>query len=89
MVERQVRHMARLVDDLLDVSRVTRGKIALRKETIDLAGTVTRAIEAALPTINARSHGLQLSLPGEKVTLFADPARLEQVHLSRQHCWYR
>ena len=49
MVERQVQHLARLVDDLLDVSRITRGKISLRKEPVDLATVVARAVEAARP----------------------------------------
>jgi len=79
VVERQVRHMTRLVDDLLDASRMTRGRIALRKEVVDLATCVAHAVETVRPLIDARGHELSLSLPSEAVRLSADPTRLEQV----------
>ena len=78
-IERQVEHMTRLIDDLLDVSRITRGKIELRQEAVVLSTLVTRAVEAARPVIDERGHRLTLDLPQGPVTLSADPARLEQV----------
>jgi signal transduction histidine kinase len=78
-IERQVEHMSRLIDDLLDVSRITQGKIELRQEAVVLSALVARAVEAARPVIDERGHLLTLDLPQEPVTLSADPARLEQV----------
>lgn len=78
-IERQVEHMTRLIDDLLDVSRITRGKIELRQEAVVLSTLVARAIEATRPVIDERGHRLTLDLPDETVTLSGDPARLEQV----------
>jgi two-component system CheB/CheR fusion protein len=77
--ERQLGLMVRLVDDLLDISRITRGKIELRKETVDLAGVVGRAVESSRPLIAARGHRLELAMPGGPVILHADATRLEQV----------
>jgi PAS domain S-box-containing protein len=79
MMERQVQHMTRMVDDLLDVSRITRGKIELRKEVVDLASVVERTVEAAGPLIEDRRQELTVELPPEPVRLEADPTRLEQV----------
>jgi signal transduction histidine kinase/ActR/RegA family two-component response regulator len=79
VAERQVKHLARLVDDLLDVSRITRGKLPLRKEPVDLAAAVSGAVTAARPLIDARRHDLSVSLPLEPLRLEADPTRLEQV----------
>jgi signal transduction histidine kinase/CheY-like chemotaxis protein len=78
-IERQVEHMTRLIDDLLDVSRITRGKIDLRHEAVLLSSLVARAVEAARPVIDERGHRLTLDLPDEPVALIGDPARLEQV----------
>ena len=78
-IERQVEHMTRLIDDLLDVSRITRGKIELRHEAVILSSLVARAVEAARPVIDERGHRLTLDLPDEPVVLSGDPARLEQV----------
>jgi signal transduction histidine kinase len=78
-IERQVEHMTRLIDDLLDVSRITRGKIELRNEAVILSALVTRAVEAARPVIDERGHRLTLDLPEQPVALSGDPARLEQV----------
>ncbi len=78
-LERQVQQMSRMVDDLLDVSRITRGKIALQKEPTDLATVVTRAVETSRPLIDARRHELEVSLPAEPVCLDADPIRLAQI----------
>jgi len=79
VVERQVRYQARLIDDLLDVSRITRGKIELQKEPVELATVVAHAVETSRPLIEARRHALSVSLPQEPVWLEADPIRLEQV----------
>ena len=79
MVERQVKHLARLVDDLLDVSRINQGSIRLRKEIVDLAVVVQRAVEATRPIIDSRGHALAVQLPRERLRLEADPARLQQV----------
>jgi len=79
MMERQVHHLVRLVDDLLDVSRVMRGKIDLRKETMELATIVARALETAKPLIEVQGHELDFSLPEESLLLHADPVRLAQV----------
>jgi signal transduction histidine kinase/ActR/RegA family two-component response regulator len=79
MMERQVAHLVRLVDDLLDVSRVTRGVIELRREHVDLAAIFAGAVEAAQPMFNARGHEAIVSMPSEPIVLDADPVRLAQV----------
>lgn len=79
IVARQSATMARLVDDLLDVSRITRGKIELRKEKVLLAEIVERAAEIVRPLIQERRHLLTIELPAEPVFLSGDPARLVQV----------
>jgi two-component system CheB/CheR fusion protein len=79
LVEQQVRHLARLVDDLLDVSRVSRGKIQLRKENLELAPVVQQALDAARPMIDAREHHLLVELGPDPVWLEADPTRLRQI----------
>jgi PAS domain S-box-containing protein len=79
MMERQVNHMIRLVDDLLEVSRISRGKIELRKEPVELAAVVRSAVETSKPLIDAARHQLAISLPAEPLVLEADPVRLAQV----------
>jgi two-component system CheB/CheR fusion protein len=79
MMERQVHHMTRMVDDLLDVSRITRGKIELRKEVIDLVSVVRRTMEATRPLIEDRHQVLTVSLPTQPLCLKADLTRLEQI----------
>jgi two-component system CheB/CheR fusion protein len=79
VMARQVQHLARLVDDLLDVSRITRGMVQLRKERVDLGVVVARALEAARPSIDDQRHQLSIALPSARVVLEADPTRLEQV----------
>ena len=61
MMERQVQHLVRLVDDLLDVSRVMRGKIELRREPVELATVVARAVETAQPLVDAQGHQLSVA----------------------------
>jgi PAS domain S-box-containing protein len=77
VVERQVRHMVRLIDDLLDVSRVTSGKLKLRVERVDLARVLDQALETARPYL--RGHELTISMPPEPVWVDVDPVRLAQV----------
>ena len=79
IIERQVEHMGRLLDDLLDVSRITRGTLILRRSSVDLDSAVAAAQEAARPLIEARRHTLVVSLPAERIRLVADPVRLAQV----------
>ena len=79
MMERQVEHMVRLVDDLLEVSRITRGKIELRKERADLSSIVRSAVETSKPSIEAGQHELIITLMDEPLILNADPVRLAQV----------
>jgi PAS domain S-box-containing protein len=79
LIERQVESLTRLVDDLLDVSRITQGKIALRRENLDLAAVVARAIETSRPLIEARKHNLTVNLPSRSMRLNGDLLRLAQV----------
>src|SRR5262249_55864525 len=79
MMERQVQQPVRLGGDLLDVSRVMRGKIELRREVLDLAAVVARAVETAQPAIDAQRHELTVALPPEPVLLEGDLVRLAQV----------
>ncbi len=79
IIERQVEHMGRLLDDLLDVSRITRGTLILRPSSVDLATVVAAAQESARPLIEKRNHALVVSLPEKPIRLVADPVRLAQV----------
>jgi two-component system CheB/CheR fusion protein len=79
MMERQVGQMVRLVDDLLDVSRITQDKIELRKERLELATVIRRAVEISRPIIEAKEHELIVALGPEPVVLEADLVRLAQV----------
>jgi signal transduction histidine kinase/ActR/RegA family two-component response regulator len=79
ILERQVDHLVRLVDDLLEVSRITRGKIEMRKEPIALAAVLRNALEASKPHIETARHRLAISLPAEPIIVDADPVRLAQV----------
>ena len=82
LIERQVAHLTRLVDDLLDVSRIVRGRIVLKKEEVELAALVGQTLEAAHPLIEARGHRLTVRLPQQSVRLDGDPVRLSQVLLN-------
>jgi len=79
IIERQVEQMGRLLDDLLDVSRITRGTLMLRRSTVELEAVVLAAQETARPLIEARRHTLLVRLPDEPLRLVADPVRLAQV----------
>ena len=71
--------MVRLIDDLMDVSRITRGQLELRKSTVDLASVVQDAKETVRPLIESAGHQLSILLPPEAIFLHADPARLTQL----------
>jgi PAS domain S-box-containing protein len=79
VIDRQVQYMSLLLDDLLDISRVTRGTLALRMQTTELASAVNVAIETARPAIDAKRHVLAIDLPHEPLRFTADPLRLAQV----------
>lgn len=79
LMERQTECIGRLIEDMLEVSRIEHGKIQLRKQPLDLAQTVARAVETVRASVEARGHQLEVTLPPEPVALHADPARLEQV----------
>ncbi|CAA9304065.1 MAG: Multidomain signal transduction protein including CheB-like methylesterase, CheR-like methyltransferase and BaeS-like histidine kinase [uncultured Lysobacter sp.] len=79
MMRRQVDHMVRLVDDLIDVSRISRGTIALRRERIELAPVLANAVDLSHPLIEAGAHELVLELPDLPLTVDADAVRLAQV----------
>jgi PAS domain S-box-containing protein len=79
MMERQVNQMVRLVDDLLEISRITRGQIELRKERVSLTAVIQSAVEVSKPLLEDACHHLAISLPPEPLTFEADPVRLEQI----------
>lgn len=79
MIQRQIDHMVRLVDDLLDVSRISRGKIELRREPLELASVIQQAVETIRPLCKSMGHELTVTLPHQPMLLNADPIRLTQV----------
>jgi PAS domain S-box-containing protein len=79
VIARQVKQIMRLVDDLLDVSRITRGKILLRKEAVDLRVVAAQAVEAVRPLLDQRGQELSVSLPDAPLHVDGDPARLAQI----------
>jgi PAS domain S-box-containing protein len=79
IISRQVRHMASLLDDLLDVSRITRGVLILKKEVVTLKALFEAAIETANPAIDAKRHRLTVDWPADTLSILADPVRLTQV----------
>lgn len=79
IIDRQVNHLVRLVDDLLEVSRITRGRVELRKEAVELREIIRNAVETSRPMLDEAGHHLEVSLPSEPVLLDADPVRLSQV----------
>jgi signal transduction histidine kinase/ActR/RegA family two-component response regulator len=79
VIARQVQRMALLLDDLLDVSRITRGRLELKKDYVTLQSLVATAVEAARPLIEAKSHALEVILPSEPVELEVDPLRMSQA----------
>jgi signal transduction histidine kinase len=79
MISRQVVHLTHMLDDLLDVARLRRGLVTLRKQPVDVALIVEQALEAIRPAIDARQQSLLVSLPAEAVQMYCDPVRLVQV----------
>jgi signal transduction histidine kinase/CheY-like chemotaxis protein len=79
VISRQVQHMSLLLDDLLDVSRITRGTLELRRQSTELAAIVDAAVETARPAIDAKRHELLVDIPAAAVRFLADPLRLAQV----------
>jgi signal transduction histidine kinase/CheY-like chemotaxis protein len=79
IIDRQLSHMIRLVEDLLDVSRISRGKLTIRKELVDLGSVLKSAIDTVRPLLAAKDQSLSISLPERPVHLQADPVRLSQV----------
>ena len=85
IIERQVNHLSRLVDDLLDVSRATMGKIDLRREPLEVSTAVARAVEVAAPLLQAKGHRLSVKVPGAGLLVAGDPVRLSQVIANLLH----
>jgi signal transduction histidine kinase len=79
IVQRQVRYVARIIDDVLDVGQLKHGRLSLHKELIDIGSVIRAAIETNAPQIEKRKHRLSISLPRNPVLLMADPLRLQQV----------
>ena len=79
IIERQVRQMVRLVDDLLDLTRITRGKLELRRTILDVGQTVTQAVQTVRPLLEAQGHQLSVELPAEPIYLDADETRIVQM----------
>lgn len=82
IIDRQVRQMVRLVDDLLEVSRITTGRLALRREVVDLRTVAMAALEAVEPIMRERGHHVSVELPPPGLTINADPTRLAQVFIN-------
>ena len=79
MLDRQVNQMARLVNDLLDVARITSGKVELRKQHAEIGDLIKGAVETSLPIMESSKHRLTVTLPDEPMTVYVDPERISQV----------
>jgi PAS domain S-box-containing protein len=90
MIDRQVSHMERLIDDLLDVSRITRNRLELRRQRIDLQSVIHQAVEASRPLAERLGHEIRVNLPSEPLVVHGDPVRLAQVfgNLLNNSCKY-
>jgi CheY-like chemotaxis protein len=82
MIDRQVTNLVHLIDDLLEISRITRGKIQLHKELISLSSVLSHAVEAVQPAISEKRHVLSLDLSSDTLPVFGDPTRLEQIFVN-------
>ncbi len=82
IISRQTRHLARMIDDLLEVSRITRGKIQLRKQPVDLVTIVKQSVQSSHALLDARKQHVSLTLPAEPLTIDGDDLRLEQIVLN-------
>jgi CheY-like chemotaxis protein/anti-sigma regulatory factor (Ser/Thr protein kinase) len=78
-ISRQVKHLARLVDDLLDISRISQGKVTLKPQDVELKSFVNAAVETAAPFIGSRAHTLRVNLPEQEVHVYGDAIRLTQI----------
>jgi signal transduction histidine kinase/CheY-like chemotaxis protein len=79
MIDRQVSHMARLIDDLLDVGRIARNKVKLRKEAVEMREAIRQTIESCEPQLKEKRHSLSVDLPGSPVYIDGDPVRISQI----------
>jgi PAS domain S-box-containing protein len=79
IIERQVQHMTRLVDDLLDVSRITRGKVELRRRPVEISDVIAKAVEIASPALEQKQHRLEVDVPSQGLNVNGDAGRLAQV----------
>jgi PAS domain S-box-containing protein len=79
MMERQLRHLVRLVDDLLDIARISSGKVELKRERVTLKSVLSSAVETSTPALNSSGHQLEVSMPDETLEVIADATRLAQV----------
>ncbi len=82
LIERQTRHLTHLVDELLEVSRITIGKVSLNREVVEIGNILTQALESARPLMESRKHQLEVILPDEPMQVEGDPTRLTQVLLN-------
>jgi CheY-like chemotaxis protein/nitrogen-specific signal transduction histidine kinase len=82
LIDRQVAHLTRLVDDLLDMSRITNGKVMLQREPVEISSVVSGAVDACRPLIDSRQHTLEIVLPDGPLWVEADPTRLSQIVLN-------
>lgn len=82
IMQSQLNQMVRLIDDLMDVSRITTGKILLKKEAVSLRNILQHVLEGAMPLIEAKKHNLKVAWPGADIAVFADATRLQQVFLN-------
>jgi len=85
MIARQTQHLVRLVDDLLDVSRITQGKVSLRAEPVELSAFIGAAVETVEPFLNSRGHRLTVTLPEQALWLIGDAVRLSQIVANLLH----
>jgi PAS domain S-box-containing protein len=85
LIERQAQHMARLIDDLLDINRITRNTLELRKESLELSAVIATAVETVRPLIDRDGHKLTINLPSEKIHVNGDPVRLAQIFSNLLH----
>ena len=82
VIQRQTGQLKRLIDDLLDVSRITQGMVQLRKELLDISEVLSRAVDAVRGLIDERAHALNITLPPEALALEGDPVRMEQIFVN-------
>src|SRR5262249_13024878 len=85
LIERQTQHMARLIDDLLDINRISRNTLELRKESLELSGVIAAAVETVRPLIERDRHDLTINLPSGSIRVNGDPVRLAQIFSNLLH----